>query len=274
MCGARSRKVNPMAQAYSVGILKGGVGKSTLGINLSDRLGERGDVLFCDFDPNGHATEGIGLGDIYTERSQTIADVFYRDTPIDDLIVETPWFDVLPSSENLEDAELKMQNDSFGVTRIRKEIIDELLGDRYDYIVTDSPAYRGPLSDGALVGTGKVIIPLTARSEAISGFQKTIDAQIRTLQEEIGLEIAAIVPNMFDSSSRNEQELIEDLNAEFPSLLPPFAQLDMLETSPGPGIRERIDFTRAYDHGQPLSEYAPDNSEVERLDQLVEFVLN
>jgi chromosome partitioning protein len=45
---------------------KGGVGKTTVTLNLASALAEVGRrVLVVDLDPQGHATEGLGLGDRY-----------------------------------------------------------------------------------------------------------------------------------------------------------------------------------------------------------------
>ena len=45
---------------------KGGVGKTTLTINIAGALSKQGkEVLVVDLDPQGHATEGLGLQEMY-----------------------------------------------------------------------------------------------------------------------------------------------------------------------------------------------------------------
>jgi len=54
---------------------KGGTGKTTVAINVAGALNERGrDVLFVDLDPQGNATEGLGLTEAYDAAPPTLFD--------------------------------------------------------------------------------------------------------------------------------------------------------------------------------------------------------
>ena len=71
-------QANP--RAVSVCMLKGGVGKSTIAVNLSRQLAsEEHDVLLIDLDPNGHASVGLGFDEEYHNTDETIGDVFFDD---------------------------------------------------------------------------------------------------------------------------------------------------------------------------------------------------
>src|SRR5437868_5470875 len=54
---------------------KGGVGKTTLTINLAAALADFGQrVLAVDLDPQGHLTEGVGLQECYLNSELTLYD--------------------------------------------------------------------------------------------------------------------------------------------------------------------------------------------------------
>lgn len=280
----------PQPRAVSVSILKGGVGKSTIAVNLTDRLAAKGhNALFIDLDPNGHASVGLGFKDVYQD-GDDIGDVILDEGELEpeDVIHETGFgFDVLPSSNRLETVENLLRSSSFPDVRVRQKIIEPLLGEDYDYIVTDSPAYRGKLSDNALVATQNLMVPLTSGGEALAGFERMIERQVKPLREQIGLDILAIIPNRVSNridQHTDDRELIEALNRDFPSKVPGFAQITEKEFEdidngeknplPKPGIRERNAVSKSFNEKMPLAHYDPDNDQVENFDILADIVIN
>ncbi|AEN04972.1 Cobyrinic acid ac-diamide synthase [halophilic archaeon DL31] len=265
-----------MGGAISVSLQKGGVGKTTIAINLADALAADDDVLLVDLDQQGNATEGVGLKDEYETDGPHIGDVLTDDDPVDvqEVIVERDRFDVVPAHIDLDEIADRIRNSTFGMLWVRRQIVQPLLEDEYDYVVIDSPPSLGPLSDASLIGAGHVIVPLLMSEPSVSGFERMWDQQIIPIRNEVDLELLAVVPN--DLSGNNEERrIIEDLeNSPFAEYLPAFGRSEEFDTSgsPGPGIRHRIAFSRAWREGKTLREYDPENDMLKRLDQLADLV--
>ncbi|USZ72400.1 ParA family protein [Natronosalvus halobius] len=277
-------------RAVSVVILKGGVGKSTISMNLARQLTERGRVLFADLDPNGHATNGLGFGDAYRDEL-TLGDVILDkgDATAGDLIVETSFgFDLLPSSNTLEDVEKDLAGALQGSARVKTKIVDPLLGERYDYIVFDCPAYPGMLNNNALVATQNVIIPLEPGSSSIGGYKRTMDRLIKPAREYIDIEVLALVPNKLREridQRTEDRELLENLNTAEATQgkIPNFARITPAEFDaiddgemqpPKPGVRYSAALSKSLKAHQPLLDYDPENSQVENFEELASIVAN
>ncbi|UTF52440.1 ParA family protein [Natronosalvus rutilus] len=277
-------------RAVSVVILKGGVGKSTISMNLARQLTERGRVLFADLDPNGHATNGLGFGDAYRDEL-TLGDVILDqgDATAGDLIIETPFgFDLLPSSNTLEDVEKDLAGALQGSARVKTKIVDPLLGERYDYIVFDCPAYPGMLNNNALVATQNVIIPLEPGSSSIGGYKRTMDRLIKPAREYIDIDVLALVPNKLREridQRTEDRELLENLNTAEATQgkIPNFARITPAEFDaiddgemkpPKPGVRYSAALSKSLKANQPLLDYDPENSQVENFEELATIVAN
>jgi chromosome partitioning protein len=257
-------------------------------MNLARQLAEHHRVLFADLDPNGHATNGLGFEDAY-QADVDIGDVVLDQgaATLDDLIRETEFgFDILPSSNTLEDVENDLKGAIQGSARVKSNVVDPLLGDVYDYIVFDSPAYPGMLNNNALVATGNVMIPIAPGSSAIGGYKRTMERLIAPAQEYIDIDLLALVPNQIQDridQQTEARELLENLNTADATegKVPNFARIsedeferiDAGETSPPkPGIRHRAALSRSLKYNQPLQDYDPDNDQIPHFEELARIV--
>jgi chromosome partitioning protein len=100
----------------SVALQKGGVGKTTVAINLADRLAARGrDVLLVDLDQQGNATEGVGLDGAYEDEPHLghVLDTD-NDATLADVVRQASGFHVVPAHADLDEVADQIRNNSFG----------------------------------------------------------------------------------------------------------------------------------------------------------------
>jgi chromosome partitioning protein len=286
---------DPVAgRAVSVNILKGGVGKSAISMNLADRLAARGhDVLYLDLDPNGHVTYGLGYDDVYQDREHDLSDVIL-DNPTkdpDDVIYETDWgFDFIPASVRLEDLDTQLKNAAHSSQRLHSQLLTPLMEtNQYDYCVMDGGGERSKVADNAFFAAKQSIIPIEPGAECLSGFKRTWQRIVKPLREYQPFEILAIVPNKLSQRidhHNGDRELIEYLNTseQFADKIPNFArilpeELERIDTGerrplPKPGIRQDTHFSKAYKEGMPVAHLNPESRTIEHLDELAAIVEN
>ena len=97
-----------MAKIIAIVNQKGGVGKTTTCVNLAAAVKAAGKrVLLCDFDPQANATSGMGVD---KTTGNGVYDAIINGAKTADVIVATPYGDVLPSSKALAGAGVELIN--------------------------------------------------------------------------------------------------------------------------------------------------------------------
>ena len=263
----------------SVTNAKGGTGKTTVAINVAGALAERGrDVLFVDLDPQGNATEGLGLVEAYERDPPTIFDALTdhrRRDAVEELIVEHPEMDVVPSSIDLLQAERELtianlvarakSGPGAGVDpwrlaelgiNVTPETVDgphafDLLeralspveGD-YDYVIVDSPPFYGNLTDAGLYASRNVLVPALTEATSERAIELLFD-QIVALERQADIAISEVgaVANRVETTNEDE-EMIAWLNAVFDDV-------------PVWEVRKRVALQRALAAGESILSYDP-----------------
>jgi chromosome partitioning protein len=218
--------VNMTAKKVSVINMKGGVGKTTLSINLGLFLSEfkNKKVLLIDLDPQANATIlGMSPEELlnHKEHKKTIADLFincfkqygpFQKKETEKIILdqyvnrcktvdENSFFDLIPSEIYLSSI---LRGLPLGPYELNKLLINEA-EKKYDYILIDCAPTYSVLTTLALAATGSILIPVMADTFGING----VDLMKQVIEEhklDYGQEIKiiGIVITMFDKNKTNQ----------------------------------------------------------------------
>lgn len=203
-------------------MLKGGFGKSTFASTLGGILGDFRDhnVLVVDLDPAGHLSTGLGYYTRENNSATDLADVLLEGEPLGS-IVKNPGhgFDFIPAL-NLDTVSDELSKDSVLASdlKMRQELVDKHLGERYDYMLFDVPGTRKKLTNNAVIAAPNAILPLMPKPEAMNGLRETAIRLVEPIRRQLGeFEILATVPN--DLSARidhqtTDRKLLESMNTQ------------------------------------------------------------
>ncbi len=199
---------------------KGGVGKTTVAINLAGALNELGrDVLFVDLDPQGNATEGLGLLEAYDAEPPSLLDALIdpADVAASALIRSHPEMDILPSNVDMNAADASLAQSPDGERRL-ESVLESVEAD-YDVVVVDCPPYLGMLTDNALVATANLIIPALAEPTSKRSLELLFDyVGALELEYDIQIEPRALVANRIENTKEADHmlEWFEDALPDVP----------------------------------------------------------
>jgi chromosome partitioning protein len=203
-----------MSKIFAVANQKGGVGKTSVAVNLSASMAHYGKrVLLVDLDPQGNATTGSGIDKSAVEN--TVYEMLLGEATAANARVRADGgYDVIAANRNLAGAEIEMIDIDRREFRL-KDALDAVRAD-YDFMVIDSPPALNMLTVNGFTAADSVIIPMQCEYYALEGLSDLVGT-LRKVKTNLNsrIEIEALVRTMFDPRSTLTQQVSDEIKKHY-----------------------------------------------------------
>ncbi len=204
-----------MTRILAITNQKGGVGKTTTGVNLAASLAAaHRRVLLVDLDPQGNATMGSGVDKRALQA--TVYQVLLGSRAIADVRVrsENGGYDLVPANRELAGAEVELVEMEHRETQLKDALA--VVEGEYDFILIDCPPALNLLTVNGLTAAQAVMIPMQCEYYALEGLTDLVQT-IKKVRAHLNpaLEIEGLLRTMFDPRNTLAQQVSTQLVEHF-----------------------------------------------------------
>ena len=272
------------AQTLAVVQQKGGVGKTTIAVNLAAELAIAGNrTLLIDVDPLGSATRYLGvaqgrrtLADVVAGRAGMTIEKDHRGTAADEIeaavdrifsdgprasaahvIDDIPNLYVVPSSRELSKLERNLKQVGW-----LKDALEEVIASGIDVVILDTPPRWDMLTISALVAVRRVIAPTELNPLSFMALTRMVEG-MSTVQRRVNPYLDPqpwIIPSRV-RHTRLARQCLADLEDANPGRVLPM-------------IRESARVAEAPGFHMPVTQFAPRSIGAQDFEAVTEATLH
>ncbi|MCP3033440.1 ParA family protein [Halobacillus sp. A1] len=210
-----------MCKVISVGIQKGGVGKSTASSIVAYHLKERGFRVLCvDMDGQGNFTQLLtGEDDLYEFRGSTIYNALKDENASSHILKIDDKLHLVAGDEYINTLTPSFHKELKGNYHHVLSKALEPVKNEYDYIIVDTPPALGEISIISLSASDYVLIMFETSKFCYNSLKSYLET-INAVQSKVNpnLEILGVLRNMIDVRRTDNKYFSDKVKEEFGDL--------------------------------------------------------